>query len=59
MDKACSTHGREDEYIEGFSGKARREETTRKTRHSSGDNIKIDLREIGSGSGYKPLAGCC
>jgi hypothetical protein len=31
MDRACSTHGREYEYIEDFGGKARRKETTRKT----------------------------
>jgi hypothetical protein len=31
MDMACSTHGREVKYIQGFSGKTRRKETTRKT----------------------------
>jgi hypothetical protein len=30
MDRACSTHGGEEESIEAFSGKARRKDTTRK-----------------------------
>jgi hypothetical protein len=31
MDKACSRHGRENEFIQGFGGKARRKDTARKT----------------------------
>jgi hypothetical protein len=31
MGKEISTHGREEEYIQGFGGKARRKENTRKT----------------------------
>jgi hypothetical protein len=34
--------------MQGFSGKARKRETTRKTNKSE-DNIKIDVREIGCG----------
>jgi hypothetical protein len=30
-DRACSTHGREEEYIENAGRKARRKEFTRKT----------------------------
>jgi hypothetical protein len=30
--RACSTHGREQKIVQGFGGKARREETTRKTK---------------------------
>jgi hypothetical protein len=32
-----------------FGGKARRKETTRKTRYSWEDNIKMDVREVGWG----------
>jgi hypothetical protein len=31
MGKECSTHVREEDYIEGFGGKAKRKETTGKT----------------------------
>jgi hypothetical protein len=31
MIKSCTIHGREEECIQGFGGKARRKETTRKT----------------------------
>jgi hypothetical protein len=31
MGRACSTHGREVEYLEGFGGNARRKETSSKT----------------------------
>jgi hypothetical protein len=40
MDRACSLHGGEEECIQGFGGNARREETSRKTRHRWEDNIK-------------------
>jgi hypothetical protein len=31
MGKKCSRHGKEEECIQGFGGKARRKETTKKT----------------------------
>jgi hypothetical protein len=37
-------HGREEEYVQ-----ARRNETTRKSLTKVGDNIKMDLRELGWG----------
>jgi hypothetical protein len=49
MDKACSTNGREEECISVIGGKAKRKETTRKTRRRWANNIKMDLREIGLG----------
>jgi hypothetical protein len=47
MDRACSTIGGEKECI--WDGKARRKETTRNTKTSMGNNIKMDHREIGWG----------
>jgi hypothetical protein len=41
-------HG-EEECMQYFGGKARRKETTRKTRRWWKDNIKMELREIGWG----------
>jgi hypothetical protein len=41
--------GLEEECIQGFGGKARRKETTRKTKRRWENNIKMDLREIGGG----------
>jgi hypothetical protein len=35
------------ECIQGFGRKVRRKETIRKTQTSVGDNIKMNLREIG------------
>jgi hypothetical protein len=47
MDRACSTSGAEKEFIEDIGGKARRKETTRKTKGRKWvDNIKIDFREV-------------
>jgi hypothetical protein len=37
-------HGRAEKSLKGFGGKARRKETTWKTK---GDGIRMDLREIG------------
>jgi hypothetical protein len=57
--KACSTH---EECIEEFDGKARRKETTRKTRRRWEDNIKMYLREIRWGSmdlGQEPVQDSC
>jgi hypothetical protein len=36
----------------GFGWKGRRKQTTRKSRHMWGDNIKMNLKEIGWGSIY-------
>jgi hypothetical protein len=47
MGRACSTNGGDEECIQDIGGKARRKETTRKTRRRWVDNIKMDLREIG------------
>jgi hypothetical protein len=46
---ACSKNGGEEECIWDSGGKARRKETTRKTRCRLADNIKIYLRETGWG----------
>jgi hypothetical protein len=40
-------HEGETEFMCGFVGKAKRKETTRKSKGRVGDNIKMDLREIG------------
>jgi hypothetical protein len=32
MDRACNTNGREEKRVEDIGGKARRKETTRKTK---------------------------
>jgi hypothetical protein len=42
---ACSTRGRGEKSAQGFGGKARRKETTRKTE----DGIRMDLKAIGWG----------
>jgi hypothetical protein len=44
------THGRGDESVEGFGGKARRKEPLGRPRHRWEDGIRMDLREIGWGS---------
>jgi hypothetical protein len=31
-DRACDSHGREEKFVQDFCGKARRKETTRKTK---------------------------
>jgi hypothetical protein len=43
---ACGTNGRGEKIVQGFSGKARRKETTWKTKEGG---IRMDLREIGLG----------
>jgi hypothetical protein len=43
MSRECSTHGREEECIQGFGGKDRRGKPIGSLRC----NIKINLREIG------------
>jgi hypothetical protein len=64
---ACGTHGRGEKSVQGFGGKARRKEITRKTlacvgrwgqNGSWGDWLGgCGLDSIGSGQG--PVAGCC
>jgi hypothetical protein len=49
MGRACSTNGSEEECTQDIGGKARRKETSRKTRRKWVDNIKIDLRDIACG----------
>jgi hypothetical protein len=64
---ACGTHGRGEKIVLGFGGKARRKETTGKTKARWEDGIRMDLRETGlggcgldsTGSGQGPVAGCC
>jgi hypothetical protein len=46
---ACETHWRGEKSVQGFGGKARRKETTGKTRHRCEDGIRMDLVEIGLG----------
>jgi hypothetical protein len=45
MDRASSTHGVEEECIEGFGGKAKRKDTLGTHRRKGEDNIKMDLRK--------------
>jgi hypothetical protein len=47
MGRTSSMHVSEGECIQGFGGKTRREETTRRSRLRWEDNIKMDLRGIG------------
>jgi hypothetical protein len=47
MGWACSTNGGEEDCIWDIGGKARRKETTGKTRHRWVVNIKMNLREKG------------
>jgi hypothetical protein len=42
--EACGTHGRGEKIVQGFGGKARRKETTRKTKAE--DGIRMDLTKI-------------
>jgi hypothetical protein len=48
--RACGTHGRGEKSVQGFGVKARRKETTGKTRRRWEDGIRMDLREIGWGA---------
>jgi hypothetical protein len=49
MSRACSTNRGEEECIQDIGGKARKEETTRKTRCTWVDSTEMDLREIRCG----------
>jgi hypothetical protein len=46
MGRTCSTNESVEECIEDIGGKARRKETTRKTKRFGVDNIKINVRAI-------------
>jgi hypothetical protein len=46
----CGTHGRVEECVQGFDGKARRKRPLGRPRRSWEDGIRMDLREIGWGS---------
>jgi hypothetical protein len=46
---ACGTHGRGEKIVQGFVGKARSKETTRRPRCRWEDGIRMDLRETGLG----------
>jgi hypothetical protein len=52
---AWGIHGRRQKVVQGFGGKARRKETTWKTRRRWKDDIRNDLGEIGWGSGFSWL----
>jgi hypothetical protein len=47
MGGACSTCGVEERYIQGFGVETRGKKTTGRHRHRRGDNIKIDIPEVG------------
>ena len=47
MGRTRSTYGAVQKYISNFSGK----QTVRKAKASMGDNIKVDLREMGYDTG--------
>jgi hypothetical protein len=47
MGRACSKNMGEEEYVEDIGGKAKRKETTGKTKVSVGEQCKMDLREVG------------
>jgi hypothetical protein len=51
--RACGTHGIGEKLVQGFVGKARRKNPLGRPRHRWEDGIKIDLREIGWGSGME------
>jgi hypothetical protein len=49
MSRTCSTHGREEECIYGFEGKARRMTPLGRPGRKWKNNVKTDLRKIGWG----------
>jgi hypothetical protein len=53
----CGTHGREEECVQGFDGKAKGKRPLGRPRRRWEDGIRMDLREIGWGSvDWKQLA---
>jgi hypothetical protein len=46
MDRACSTHGREEGCVQGFGGKPEGKTPLGRPRPRCEDKIKIDLRKI-------------
>jgi hypothetical protein len=53
----CGTHGRRQKTVQGFGGKARGKETTRKTKAQMEDGIRMDLtvKEMGWGCRVDPV----
>jgi hypothetical protein len=47
--RACSTHGREKEFMQGFDGKAEGKRPLGRPRRRWEDKIEMNLREIGWG----------
>jgi hypothetical protein len=45
--RACGTHGRGEERVQGFGGKALRKRPLERPSRRWEDGIKMDLREIG------------
>jgi len=48
MDEDCNTHGKDEKWIRNLVGKLERKRPLGTPRHSWEDNIKMDLRKIGS-----------
>jgi hypothetical protein len=48
--RTCGTHGREEECVQGFDGKATRKEPLGRARHRWEDGMRMVLKEIGCGS---------
>jgi len=49
MGGACSAYGRGERRVQGFGGEIWGKETTGETQTQMGDNIKMDLQEVGCG----------
>jgi len=49
MGGACSTWGVQEKCIQGFGVEIRGRETTGRPRHRRGDNIKMDIPQVGCG----------
>ena len=47
MGRASSTYGGEERCIQGFNGETSGTQTTRKTEAQMGNNIKMDLTDVG------------
>jgi hypothetical protein len=64
--RACDTHGRGEKSVQGFCGKASGERSLGRLRHRWENGIRMDLWDIGSGSGvhsvglgWGPVASFC
>jgi hypothetical protein len=56
MGRACNTHGKEDESVQGFGGKIQKKSPLVRPRRRREDGIRMDLREIGLGLEWIQLA---